>query len=193
MLLTHKASALHFVLVRKKSAQPVNLTSFVWEDIASVGKTGVNLKKLKRRLDMRVYLDNCCYNRPYDDQSQLRISLESQAKLHVQGMIKDGEIQLASSYMLMYENSKNRSETKRRAIEQFVANNTSVYIDETHAETIAATGVKSADAIHTACAILTKSDYLLTTDDRLLKYKNDNIMIVNPTEFIRLIGGTNDE
>ena len=78
---------------------------------------------------MRVYLDNCCYNRPYDDQSQLRISLESQAKLHVQGMIKDGEIQLASSYMLMYENSKNRSETKRRAIEQFVANNTSVYID----------------------------------------------------------------
>ena len=149
---------------------------------------------------MRVYLDNCCYNRPYDDQSQLRISLESQAKLHVQGMIKDGEIQLASSYMLMYENSKNRSETKRRAIEQFVANNTSVYIDETHssevenlAETIAATGVKSADAIHTACAILTISDYLLTTDDRLLKYKNDNIMIVNPTEFIRLIGGTNDE
>ena len=149
---------------------------------------------------MRVYLDNCCYNRPYDDQSQLRISLESQAKLHVQGMIKDGEIQLASSYMLMYENSKNRSETKRRAIEQFVANNTSVYIDETHssevenlAETIAATGVKSADAIHIACAILAKSDYLLTTDDRLLKYKNDNIMIVNPTEFIRLIGGTNDE
>ena len=179
------------------------------EDIASVGKTGVNLKKLKRRLDMRVYLDNCCYNRPYDDQSQLRISLESQAKLHVQAMIRDGEIQLASSYMLIYENSKNRSETKRRAIEQFVANNTSVYIvanntsvyiDETHssevenlAETIAATGVKSADAIHTACAILAKSDYLLTTDDRLLKYKNDNIMIVNPTEFIRLIGGTNDE
>lgn len=31
---------------------------------------------------MRVYLDNCCYNRPYDDQTQLRISLESQAKLH---------------------------------------------------------------------------------------------------------------
>ena len=82
------------------------------EDIASVGKTGVYLGKLKRRLDMRVYLDNCCYNRPYDNQSQLRISLESQAKLHVQGMIRDGEIQLASSYMLIYENSKNRSETK---------------------------------------------------------------------------------
>lgn len=26
---------------------------------------------------MRVYLDNCCYNRPYDDQSQMRIHLET--------------------------------------------------------------------------------------------------------------------
>ena len=29
---------------------------------------------------MKIYLDNCCYNRPYDDQSQLRISLETQVK-----------------------------------------------------------------------------------------------------------------
>ena len=26
---------------------------------------------------VRVYLDNCCYNRPFDDQSQLRIKLEA--------------------------------------------------------------------------------------------------------------------
>ena len=45
---------------------------------------------------MRVYLDNCCYNRPYDDQTQLRISLESQAKLYVQELIKDGKLELAS-------------------------------------------------------------------------------------------------
>ena len=29
---------------------------------------------------LRIYLDNCCFNRPYDDQSQLRISLETQAR-----------------------------------------------------------------------------------------------------------------
>lgn len=28
---------------------------------------------------MRIYLDNCCYNRPYDDQSYLNVSLETQA------------------------------------------------------------------------------------------------------------------
>ena len=57
---------------------------------------------------MRIYLDNCCYNRPYDDQTQLRISLESQAKLHIQDMIKDGKLELAASYVLTYENSRNR-------------------------------------------------------------------------------------
>lgn len=101
--------------------------------------------------------------------------------------------------MLFFENSRNRSVTKSKAIKQFIVNNTSVYIDETHskdveklAETIQATGVKSADAIHTACAILAKCNYLLTTDDRLLKYKNDCISIVDPTEFIRLIGGADN-
>lgn len=29
---------------------------------------------------MRVYLDNCCFNRPYDSRSQMRVPLETQAK-----------------------------------------------------------------------------------------------------------------
>ena len=29
---------------------------------------------------MRIYLDNCCYNRPYDDQSKIRIRLETKMK-----------------------------------------------------------------------------------------------------------------
>ena len=29
---------------------------------------------------MRVYLDNCCYNRPFDPQSDLRIHVETVAK-----------------------------------------------------------------------------------------------------------------
>ena len=27
--------------------------------------------------NLRIYLDNCCYNRPYDDQSKIRLSLET--------------------------------------------------------------------------------------------------------------------
>lgn len=143
---------------------------------------------------MRIYLDNCCYNRPYDDQSQIRISLEAQAKIYIQREIEMGKIELATSYMLIYENSKNRFEIKRKAIEQFMKDNTTIYIDESYsreaeiiANEIQSTGVKSADAIHTACAILAKCNFLLTTDDRLLKNKTDSINIVDPTEFIRSV------
>lgn len=153
---------------------------------------------------MRIYLDNCCYNRPYDDQTQLRISLESQAKMYVQNMIRNDKLELVTSFMLTYENSKNRSEEKRNAIAEFMKNYSSVYVGgewrekaESIANKIMATGVKSADALHTACAILAHCDYMLTTDDRLLKFKSEQIgetiKIVNPTEFIVILGGTQDD
>ena len=142
---------------------------------------------------MRGYLDNCCYNRPYDDQSQMRVSLESQAKLHIQDEIKEGKYELASSYMLTYENSRNRVESKKLAIQTFIEDNVVVFIDSSRkqeaeqiAKDIQATGVKPADSIHAACAILSKCNYLLTTDDRFLKYKDPRIEIVDPTEFVRL-------
>lgn len=53
------------------------------------------------------------------------------------------------------------------------------------AEGIMATGVKGMDALHVACAILAGSDYLITTDDRLLKYQTEKIQVVTPGEFIR--------
>lgn len=141
---------------------------------------------------MRVYLDNCSYNRPYDDQSQLRISLETQAKLQIQRMIKNKELDLASSYVLAYENSRNPNESKKNSIGKFVKENRVEYIDvdradevKAIADEIIATGVKTADAYHTACALLSECDYMITTDDRLLKYKSDKIKVVDPTEFIR--------
>ena len=149
---------------------------------------------------MRIYLDNCCYNRPYDDQSQLRISLEAQAKMHIQNMIRNDELELVTSFMLTFENSKNRIEEKRNAITAFMESYSSVYVSgewrekaDAIANEIMATGVKSADALHTACAILAHCDYMLTTDDRLLKYKSDKIRVVNPTEFIMILGGTEDD
>ena len=32
---------------------------------------------------MKIYLDNCCFNRPFDDQTQERIHLESEAILMI--------------------------------------------------------------------------------------------------------------
>lgn len=141
---------------------------------------------------MRIYLDNCSYNRPYDDQTQMRIHLETEAKLHIQDMIKNKEIELVTSYMLDYENAKNRFSHKRRAISEFMNMNESYYVDKDKsgqaleiAEEIQKTGVKNIDALHVACAILAESSYFITTDDRLLKYQSEKIEIVTPGEFIR--------
>ena len=47
--------------------------------------------------DVRVYLDNCCFNRPFDDQRQVRIRLEAEAKLYIQEQIRGSTLELAGS------------------------------------------------------------------------------------------------
>ena len=143
---------------------------------------------------MRIYLDNCCYNRPYDDQLQMRIHLDTEAKLHIQDMVKNNELELVTSYMLDYENAKNRFWHKRQAISEFMNENEAYYVSQDRneeaiqiAEENKKTGVKNADALHVACAILAKSNYFITTDDRLLKYRSEKVEIVTPGEFVRRV------
>ena len=146
-------------------------------------------------MQMKIYLDNCSYNRPYDDQSQIRISLETQAKIYIQDMIKNSELELVTSYVLDYENDQNRFEEKRKSIGCFMDDYSSYYVGIKHkkyvretADKIMKTGVKEKDAAHIACALLAGCEYFITTDDRLLKYENDRIGIVTPVEFLRKIG-----
>lgn len=140
---------------------------------------------------MRVYLDMCCYNRPYDDQSQIKVSLETQAKLHIQALIREKKLELASSYMLRYECSQNPFEMRRNAILHFVDENARYYVDvdrlnevEEKAEEMIRTGIKYKDACHVASAILSGCDCFLSTDIRLLKHRRNDIIMVNPVEFI---------
>ena len=140
---------------------------------------------------MRIYLDVCCYNRPYDDQSQLKISLETQSKLHIQNLIKERKIELIGSYTLDYEVSRNPFEMRKDSIVQFIHDNISGYVGierddiiSATANEIMATGVKEKDAYHVASAIYADCDYFISTDERLLKYKSDKIILVTPIEFI---------
>ena len=82
----------------------------------------------------------------------------------------------------------------------FVENYSTVYVDDSSkveidelAEEIEATGVKKMDALHVSCAIHAGADYLLTTDDRLLKYKSDSIIIEDPIAFSRRLEVKNGE
>ena len=142
-------------------------------------------------MSIRIYLDNCCFNRPYDDQSQPRVRFETQTKLHIQKMIFEREIELVWSYILKFENSRNPFESKRNAIAQW-EQLSSLFVtmsDEivANAEKITTTGIKNTDALHIACAIAGNCHYLITVDKRLLAYRDNRIIICNPIEFFNKI------
>ena len=67
---------------------------------------------------MKIYLDNCCFNRPYDDQSNIRIRLETEAKSYIQNLIKEGKVRLVWSYILDFENAQNPFEERRLRIKK---------------------------------------------------------------------------
>ena len=145
---------------------------------------------------MKIYLDNCCYNRPYDDQSHLTISIEAQAKMQIQSLVKAQKLQWASSFILDYENSCNPYTDRKSAITKFLNDNVFDYVGSDKSDVIAinakkimTTGVKMKNACHIACAELMNCDYLLSTDKRMLKYKSNSIKLINPIEFLNLISG----
>jgi len=139
-------------------------------------------------MTMRVYLDNCCFNRPFDDPLHLPNWLEAEAKLHVQRQIVAGNIELAWSYMLDYENADNPYEDRQDAIAQW---KTKATIDINtkdeiirRAVSIGQCGIRSKDALHIACAIEAQCHVFLTTDKRILKKKVDGIRLMNPLDFV---------
>lgn len=138
---------------------------------------------------MKLYLDNCCFNRPFDDQTQLKIHLETQAKLAVQDMIYTGAHSLVWSYMLEFENSQNPFEIRKDSIIKW-KDIADTYVEEsenilTVAETLLSKGLKAKDAIHIACAAETQCDCFLTTDIGILKKNIEIIKVLNPIDFIR--------
>ena len=145
---------------------------------------------------LRIYLDMCCYNRPYDNLSQARIAKEAQSKLHIQDLIVRGELELVGSYVLDYECSCNPFEIRRSFIKDFMSKNIKLYVGAERddiitqmAKIIMGTGVKEKDAYHLAAAMYSDCDYFLTTDRRLLKFKNNRINMINPIDFVEEMEG----
>ena len=142
---------------------------------------------------MKLYLDNGCFNRPFDDQSQLRIRLETEAKLKIQEKVRLGTFQLIWSYILDYENNRNPFQErkvrikkwKKYAVEDLEENSKVI---ET-ARQLRGKGFHKIDSLHIACAIIAECEYFMTTDDQILKRARllNDIKINDPIGFIKEI------
>ncbi|QAT61980.1 PIN domain protein [Acidilutibacter cellobiosedens] len=137
---------------------------------------------------MKIYLDNCCFNRPFDDQTQLKIYLESQAKLFIQHKIISKEYKLVWSFILEYENGQNPYEIRKDTIIKWKSLASEIIIQNEEiikfAETLNTMGIKSKDALHVACAAFSNCDYFITTDKKLLNLKIKEVKISSPIDFV---------
>lgn len=140
---------------------------------------------------LRIYLDNCCFNRPFDDQSQIRVRLESEAKLKIQDDIVEEKHELVWSYILEAENKANPFEERTNAIADWkklavvkIKENKTILDKAKHLKDI---GLRGKDAIHISCAISAKCNYFLTTDDKVLRKSNliEEITVLDPIGFIK--------
>jgi len=140
---------------------------------------------------MIIYLDNCCFNRPFDDQKQLRIRIETEAKLGIQEAVRSDDLELAWSYILDFENESNPFPDRRERTREWrkyakidSAENATI---KEMADSLRQKGLRNIDALHVACAIHSGCDYFITTDDGILNKSESivGIVITDPVGFIK--------
>ena len=141
---------------------------------------------------MRLYLDNCCFNRPFDNQHFIRIKLETEAKLFIQEKILNEKLELVWSYILDYENKANPFEIRQNAIKSWTEVSKVIITEGTEVlkqgKDLQKKGLNSKDALHVACAVIAGCDYFITTDDSIIKKLKDfdKVKVINPIDFIYL-------
>jgi len=138
---------------------------------------------------LKLYLDNCCFNRPFDDQSKLLVRLETEAKLYIQEGIKNGTFELLWSYVVDIENDANPYPRRRRFVSAWKSF-AIIDIEESEEllvlmESFEKRGVKPNDALHLASAVVASADYFITTDRGILNKQISEISVMNPEKFLR--------
>ena len=143
---------------------------------------------------MKIYLDCCVLNRPFDDQSQERIRLETEAIILLLARLERKEWVWLGSQALEIEIDKAPDAEQRsrlRRVNEFVGSMIEIGKRELErASELQNLGFVAFDAIHLACAESGKADVLLTTDDRLLKLakkqaKKLRVKVENPLDWMK--------
>jgi predicted nucleic acid-binding protein len=141
----------------------------------------------------KIYLDTCCLNRPFDDQTQERVRLESEAVLVILSRIERGVWEWVGSEALIDEIEQipdTQKLSRLRLLAGFIQSSTKIGDKEVgRARELQRAGFQAFDALHIACAESAGADVFLSTDDRLLKLakrisKRLRIRVENPLSWV---------
>lgn len=141
---------------------------------------------------MLLCLDICCLHRPFDDQSQPHVFLESEAVLAILTQVGSGAHQMASSAVLVFETQRITDQIRREGVMHFLGY-AEHYLPltpnvEARAHILHQAGFKKFDALHLASAETLKADAFLSTDDRLVSRAHSfgsqlQVSVFNPCHF----------
>lgn len=140
---------------------------------------------------MIIYLDNCCYNRPFDDQTQERIHLESEVILTVLKMGQMKRVSIVGSEILKLEMNRMQDENKKqKVLDLYKAVNMHISytekIKKRSADIMSVSKIRTFDSLHIASAEEADADILLTTDDKFEKMAEKlelKTRVINPLKF----------
>lgn len=140
---------------------------------------------------MRLYIDLSCFNRPFDDQGQERIRLETEAVLVVLTRIVERTDTLLWSWVLFFENDKHPKPDRRDEIafwesrsERSTALSNRL---EDRSRQIAQQGIPALDAAHLAAAEAGGADIMLTCDDVVIRRSSRlglALRVLNPVAYL---------
>jgi predicted nucleic acid-binding protein len=142
---------------------------------------------------MRLYLDVCCLNRPFDNQEIDRNRLEAEAVVAIVARIRKGRHSLITSEVVYREVDAGEDAEKAELVRQIVrlATDHVVVAADTleRWQELMDMGFRQLDAMHLACAESAPCDLFLTTDDKLLKRARANtsrlrIKVMNPLAYV---------
>ena len=127
---------------------------------------------------MRIYMDVCCLNRPFDDCNNDRISIESEAILKILYRCQEESWQLLGSDTIDLEISRTSDlDKKQKVLSLYSTASFKIGFNaeiELLAQSYQQYGLKLFDSVHLACAEYAHVDVLLTTDKSFL-YKAQQI------------------
>jgi hypothetical protein len=143
---------------------------------------------------MNIYLDTCCLNRPFDDQRQERIRIETEAVVIILERLSRKEWTWLGSRVLKIEIDCMPDavrQSKLNKITRFIERSVEIGQKEIdRARELEKLGFIGFDAVHLACAENGGADIFLSTDDRLVKRatrfsKKLKVKIMNPLDWLR--------
>ena len=111
--------------------------------------------------------------------------------------VEDKEFELVSSPILEYENSRNTQILQQYSMNRYLKMATfmqpKIQAVENRAKQLEKDGIKSLDALHVASSEISKCDYFITCDKRLINRAQTlaTIKTVNPIDFIQEVENEN--